>query len=133
MQGPGYCSASSTGSGTAFSWQPVDWTPDREQRGAVSGPAILRCPVRGCPAVAETTVQLRVLVAHARAHLEAEAEMTVLDARAVSLNRVRLGRHHRWPDPETVIRPCDSRPGGISPAPPPLPGTTVPPWERWER
>jgi len=125
MQGPDSRSASSTG--TAFTWQPVDWSAEREQRGVTSGPAVIRCPVRGCPAVAETAVQLRVLVIHVRAHLEAEDGLTVLDARAVSLSRIRLGGHHRWPDPETVIRPCDISPG------PPLPGTTVPPWERQER
>jgi len=127
MQGPGPRSATSAGSGTAFAWQPVAWTPEREQRGAVSGPAVIRCPVRGCPAAAETTVQLRVLVTHVRAHYAAEAEMTVLDARNVALNRIQLGHHHRWPDPEMVIRPCDIRFGNIEP---PLPGTTVPPWER---
>jgi hypothetical protein len=130
MQGD-FRSAASADSGTAHYWQPVAWSPEREQRGVASGPAVIRCPVRGCPAAAETATQLRVLVAHVRAHYTAEAELTVLDARSEALARMRPGGWAhvtaRW-ERTAVPRQPEPDPG---PCVPPDAGTTVHPSLRY--
>ena len=63
-----------------------------------------RCPQRGCPVVAR---DLPALVAHVRAHREADAdEVTAKDWR---LSAIRLDRVHKWPKRIPPLTP-DSRP-----------------------
>jgi len=76
--------AVTTADSRAPGWQPVAWTPEREQRGRVPDRGTYRCPEDGCLVV---SASLRVLVAHVKAHREpgqAEAE-----ARAITEARRR--------------------------------------------
>lgn len=86
MQGD-FRSAASADSGTAHYWQPVreDWA-GREARGRAPDRGVYRCPERDCPAA---SASLRVMVAHVRAHRDADAELTPADARTEALARMR--------------------------------------------
>lgn len=58
---------------SALSPAPVVWDAGRDARGAAPDRGLYRCPVRGCPVV---SASLRVMVSHARRHLDEDGPAT---------------------------------------------------------